>query len=80
MTLKQIRSQRPEVAKLVMARYPRNKKERTGCQTEIAKREYMRWMMAKRLMESPEVSKVEYNIKIDKDSANSAISTDQPQV
>jgi len=60
MTLKQIRSSRPEIAKLVMEKYPRNKEERKGCQTEIAKREYMRWQLAKRLMESPEVGKVEY--------------------
>ncbi len=61
MTLKQILSTRPEISKLVMERYPRNKKERTGCQTEIAKREYMRWMMAKRMMDEGETrEKVEY--------------------
>lgn len=61
MTLKMIRLNRPEIAKLIMEKYPRNKMERSGCQTEIAKREYMRWQLAKRLMaESPEVGKVEY--------------------
>lgn len=72
MTLKEIRRNRPEVAKLVMSRYPKNKKERTGCQTEIAKREYMRWMLAKRLMDETR-EKVEYNIRVDENSANNAI-------
>lgn len=60
MTLKQIIAQKPEVAKLVSARYPRNKAERKGCQTEIAKREHMRWVYAKMLMNDQPREKVEY--------------------
>lgn len=60
MTLKQIIAQKPEVAKLVSARYPRNKAERKGCQTEIAKREHMRWVYAKQLMIDQPREKVEY--------------------
>lgn len=60
MTLKMIRSTRPEIAKLVMEKYPKSKEERKGCQTEIAKREYLRWMLAKRLIEEGQREKVEY--------------------
>lgn len=61
MTLKTIRRKRPEIAKLVMEKYPKNKAERKGCVTEIAKMEEKRWLLAKRLIaESPEVGKVEY--------------------
>jgi len=61
MTLKMILSSRPEIAKVVRERYPKSKRERQGCQTEIAKRDYMRWMCAKRLLEEEQREKVEYD-------------------
>lgn len=61
MTLKMIQNRRPEVAKLAMEKYPLNKAERRGCQTEKAKRDYLRWEYAKRLInETPQSEKQEY--------------------
>lgn len=62
--LEKIRRERPEVAKLVMERYPRNKAERRGCETEKAKRDHMRLLMAKRIISEGETKeKVEYQTK-----------------
>lgn len=60
MTLKMIRSTRPEIAKLVMEKYPKSKAEKKGCVTEIAKMEEKRWLLAKRLIKEGEREKVEY--------------------
>lgn len=51
----------PEIAKAVNARYPRNKAERKGCESEIQKRNALRYEYAKRLMnETSTREKVEY--------------------
>lgn len=60
MTLKMIRHSRPEIAKLVMETYPKSKKEKKGCETEKAKMEHKRWVLAKRLIEEGQREKVEY--------------------
>lgn len=61
MTLKQIIAQNPEVAKVVNEKYPRNKAERRGCEMEKAKRDHIRLLLAKRLINEGEVrEKVEY--------------------
>lgn len=59
-TLKQIMAARPEVAKLVMERFPRTKLERQGCVMEKSMRDAARFAYAKKLMNNPQVSKVEY--------------------
>ena len=59
MTLKQIMTTRPEIAKRVMEKYPLNKAERRGCESEKAKREFLRSLYAKRLMVE-EKEKMEY--------------------
>lgn len=50
----------PEVAKLVMEKYPRSKMERRGCETERAFRDMMRWEYAKKIIEGNQREKVEY--------------------
>lgn len=54
----------PEIAKKVKERYPRNKAERSGCESEIQKREALRFEYAKRLfLETQTREKVEYKSK-----------------
>lgn len=50
---------RPEIAKAVMDKYPRNKAERRGCESEKAKRDALRSLYAKRLIVEQK-EKVEY--------------------
>ena len=48
-TLTQITAEKPEIAKLIMDKYPVSKDEKDGCQTEKSFRDKMRWEYAKKL-------------------------------
>lgn len=60
MNPKTILATNPEIRKKVYERFPRNKAERTGCASEIAKREGIRYIYAKRLFDELPITKKEY--------------------
>jgi hypothetical protein len=60
MKYQQIMATRPEIAKVVMEKYPRSKSERKGCETERAFRNQMRYEFAKKLIAEGQREKVEY--------------------